>query len=46
MKKDILNLINKRAVFPLINKKNKKTAEYYLGNSKNIVNKYVNFLTQ
>ena len=46
MKKDILNLINKKAVFPLINNKNKKTAEYYFGSSKNIVNNYVNFLTQ
>ena len=46
MKKDILNLINKRVVFPIINKKNKKTAEYYFGSSKNIVSKYINFLIQ
>lgn len=46
MKKDILDLINKRVVFPIINKKNKKTAEYYFGSSKNIVSKYVNFLIQ
>ena len=46
MKNDILNLINKRAVFPIDSKKNKKTAEYYFGSSKNIVSRYVNFLNQ
>lgn len=44
MKKNILNLVNKKVSFPLKNKKHQKTIEYYLGNSKNITKKYLNFL--
>ena len=44
MKKDILNLFNKKVVFPLKSKINEKTITYYYGNSKNINEKYVNFL--
>lgn len=44
MKKKILSLINKKASFPLNNKKHQKTVQYYLGNSKNITQKYLKFL--
>ena len=44
MKNNILNLVNKKVSFPLNNKKHQKTIEYYLGNSKNITKKYLNFL--
>lgn len=45
MKKNILNLTNKYATFPLKNQKHQKTIEYYLGNTKNISQKYLNFLS-
>jgi len=44
MKKNILNLVNKKVSFPINNKIHQKTIEYYLGNSKNITKKYLNFL--
>ena len=44
MKKDILNLVNKRVLFPLNVKKNEKTTQYYYGKPKNVVKNYVNFL--
>ena len=44
MKKDILNLINKKVTFPLKNKTYEKTISYYYGSSKNINEKYANFL--
>ena len=44
MKKSILNLVNKTVSFPLNNKKHQKTIQYYLGNFKNITQKYMNFL--
>lgn len=44
LKKSILKLVNKKVSFPLNNKKHQKTIEYYLGNRKNIVKKYLNFL--
>ena len=45
MKKNILKLTNKYATFPLKNQKHQKTIEYYLGNTKNISQKYLNFLS-
>ncbi len=45
MKKDILKLTNKYVNFPLKNQKYQKTMEYYLGNTKNISHKYLNFLS-
>ena len=44
MKKDILNLVSKRVLFPLNVKKNEKTTQYYYGKPKNVVKNYVNFL--
>ena len=44
MKKDILNLTNKRVSFPLNDKKNEKTTQYYYGKSKNVKENYVDFL--
>ena len=44
MRKKILNLINKKVVFPLNNKKYDKTIQYYLGNPKNITERYLKFL--
>ena len=44
MKKTILKLVNKKVTFPLKNKKYQKTIKYYLGDSKNITQKYLNFL--
>ena len=44
MKKDILRLVGKKVLFPLENKKNKATAQYFLGNFKNGLEKYVSFL--
>ena len=44
MRKKILNLINKKVVFPLNNKKYDKTIQYYLGNPKNITERYIKFL--
>ena len=44
MKKNILKLINTKASFPLNNQRHQKTIQYYLGNSKNITKKYINFL--
>jgi hypothetical protein len=40
----ILRLENKKILFPLINKKNQKTIEYYYGKHKHIVNNYEKFL--
>ena len=44
MRKKILNLINKKVMFPLNNKKYDKTIQYYLGNPKNIKKRYLKFL--
>ena len=44
MKKNILNLINKKFIFPLKNSKNQKTIDSYYGSSKNIIKNYENFL--
>ena len=44
MKNTILNLTKKKFSFPLINKKHTNTIKYYLGDSKNITKKYLNFL--
>ena len=44
MKKNILNLLNRKVSFPLNNKKHQKTIKYYLGNTKNTTEKYLNFL--
>tara|TARA_B100000886_G_C20418864_1_gene490521 strand:+ start:1059 stop:2339 length:1281 start_codon:yes stop_codon:yes gene_type:complete len=44
MKKSILNLINKKVLFPLSNQKHKKTITYYLGNNQNTTEKYLRFL--
>ena len=46
MEKKILKLMNKYATFPLKNQKHRKTIEYYLGNTKNISQKYLNFLSK
>ena len=44
MKKDIPRLVGKKVLFPLENKHNKATAQYFLGNFKNGLEKYVSFL--
>ena len=44
LKKSILKLINKKVNFPLNTQKHYKTINYYLGNSKNITEKYISFL--
>mgnify|MGYP001286077417 CR=1 FL=1 len=44
LKKKILNLVNKRVVFPLNSKKYNKTIQYYLGDPKNIIERYIKFL--
>ena len=44
MKKKMLSLINKKVTFPLNNKKYNKTIQYYLGNPKNITERYIKFL--
>jgi len=44
MKKQILNLVNKKVFFPINNTKHKKTIRYYLGDANNIIEKYLNFL--
>ena len=44
MKKKILTLINKKVTFPLSNRKYNKTIQYYLGDPKNITEKYIKFL--
>ncbi len=44
MKKNILNLLNKKVSFPLDNSRHQKTIKYYLGNTKNTTGKYINFL--
>lgn len=44
MKKKILNIINKKVIFPLNNKRYNKTIQYYLGNPKNIIERYIKFL--
>ena len=44
MKNQILKLVDKRVVFPLNNAKHEKTISYYLGDTKNITEKYVSFL--
>ena len=46
MKKDILNLVNKKVFFPLSNKKYNRTIKYYYGNGKDVVKKYANFLNE
>ena len=44
MKDKILKLLNKKEVFPIKNKNHKKTIEYYYGDTRKVVQKYVNFL--
>ena len=44
MKKKILNIISKKVIFPRNNKKYNNTIQYYLGNPKNIVERYKKFL--
>ena len=44
MKKNILNLIDKKFMFPLKNTKNQKTIYSYYGSSKNIIKNYEIFL--
>ena len=44
MKKDILNLVNKKVLFPLKKDKHQQTIKYYYGNSENVKKRYVNFL--
>ena len=44
MKNKILNLTNKKVAFPINNKKYNKTIQYYLGDPKNVVEKYIKFL--
>ena len=46
IKKDILNLVNKKVFFPLSNKKYNRTIKYYYGNGKDVVKKYANFLNE
>ena len=44
MKSKILSLFNKQVSFPIINKKNQKTINYYFGSFKNIKENYIKFL--
>ena len=44
MKNKILNLINKKSFFPLNYNKHNHTINYYVGNPRNVVTKYSNFL--
>ena len=44
IKDKILSLINKKVSFPLNNVMHQKTIGYYLGDSKNIIKNYLNFL--
>ena len=44
IKDKILSLINKKVSFPLNNVMHQKTIRYYLGDSKNIIKNYLNFL--
>ena len=44
MKKDILNLVNKKVKFPLKKVEYDRTIKYYLGNSEKVIQSYVNFL--
>ena len=44
MKNSILNLINKKFMFPFKNANNTKTIDYYYGSHKNVIKKYVTFL--
>ena len=44
MKEKILNLVDKKFMFPLKSSKNTKTINSYYGSSKNIIQKYENFL--
>lgn len=44
IKKDILKLTKKRVLFPLKDKKHKKTIQYYLGSSNRVMENYVKFL--
>lgn len=44
MKIDILNLINKKFLFPLKNTRYTKTIDYYYGSSKKIKENYINFI--
>ena len=44
MKSKILSLFNKQVSFPIINKKNQKTINYYFGSFKNIKDNYIKFL--
>ena len=44
LKKRIFQLVGKKNIFPLENRKNKKNVEYFLGSSKNVINKCGRFL--
>ena len=44
MQDKILSLVNKKVSFPLNNDMHQKTIRYYLGNSKNIIKNYLDFL--
>ena len=44
MKRDILNLLNKKVSFPIKNKINEKTVQYYYGDTRNVIENYVDFL--
>ena len=44
LKKRIFQLVGKKNIFPLENRKNKKNVEYFLGSSKNVINKCERFL--
>ena len=44
LKKRIFQLVGKKNIFPLESRKNKKNVEYFLGSSKNVINKCGRFL--
>lgn len=44
MKKKIINLTKRKVQFPLNTKKYKKTIHYYLGDPKNVTERYIKFL--
>jgi len=44
MKKKIINLTKRKVKFPLNTKKYKNTIQYYLGDPKNVTERYIKFL--
>ena len=44
MKKKIINLTKRKVQFPLNTQKYKKTIQYYLGDPKNVTERYIKFL--